>query len=159
MPKKKITEIATEELDSFLQSNGYELYGTQFVKEGRDWFLRIFIDWAEASGSRHIGTDDCEKVSRFLSRRLDELDPIEQNYYLEVSSPGLDRALRKEKDFAKYAGKEVEVGLYKAVNGRKAYSGTLKGLEDGEIVIIGEKGSEMRFPREQVAKAKLKIVL
>jgi len=156
--KKKITEIATEELDVFLSSNGYELYRTEFVKEGKDWFLRIYIDFADAGGGRYISTEDCEKVSRFLSGRLDELDPVEKNYYLEVSSPGLDRALVKEKDYERFSGKEVDISLYKAENGRKTVSGTLVGIKDGKIAILDEKGNEVSFPKEQVAKTKLKIV-
>ncbi|MBR1993470.1 MAG: ribosome maturation factor RimP, partial [Firmicutes bacterium] len=70
----------------FLAAEGYELYNIEFVKEGKDWFLRVYVDMA--SGEGYIGTEDCEKVSRFLSEKLDEEDPIEQNYYLEVSSPG-----------------------------------------------------------------------
>ncbi|MCL1982002.1 MAG: ribosome maturation factor RimP [Clostridiales bacterium] len=158
MAKKKITEIATEELDVFLSSNGYELYRTEFVKEGKDWFLRIYIDFADAGGGRYISTEDCEKVSRFLSGRLDELDPVEKNYYLEVSSPGLDRALVKEKDYERFSGKEVDISLYKAENGRKTVSGTLVGIKDGKIAILDEKGNEVSFPKEQVAKTKLKIV-
>jgi len=158
MSKKKITEIAMQELKGFLHDNGYELYNVEFVKEAKDWFLRIYIDWEDYEANKYISTDDCEKVSRFLSARLDELDPIEKNYYLEVSSPGLDRVLLKEKDYSRYSGKEVDVSLYKALDGKKTFSGTLKGLADDKIVIMDEKGTEMEFPKEQVAKTKLKIV-
>jgi len=160
MAKKKITQIAAEELEGFLRDNGYELYSIEFVKEAKDWFLRVYIDWDQggaADGERYISTDDCEKVSRYLSERLDELDPIENNYYLEVSSPGLDRALLKEEDYRRYSGKEVDVSLYKAVDGRKAYSGILKGMADG-IITISENGTDIEFPAGQVAKTKLRIV-
>ncbi|MEG1584551.1 MAG: ribosome maturation factor RimP, partial [Anaerovorax sp.] len=93
-----------------------------------DWFLRVYID--SESEDTGIGTDDCEKVSRFLSGRLDELDPIEQNYYLEVSSPGMDRALLKDSDYEKYAGKMVDITLYKAIDGKKNISGILEGIVD-----------------------------
>ena len=158
MPKKKITEIAELELEGFLHDNGYELYNIEFVKEAKDWFLRIYIDWEDFGEDKYIGTDDCEKVSKYLGRRLDEIDPIEANYYLEVSSPGLDRALLKEKHYLRYSGKEVSVSLYKAQNGKKTFTGTLKGLVGGNIVITDETGTEMKFPKEQVAKTKLKIV-
>ena len=158
MAKKKITEIATEELAGFLSRHGYELYNAEYVKEGKSWFLRIYIDWAEQDEGKFIGTEDCEKVSRYLSERLDELDPIEKNYYLEVSSPGLDRVLLRDKDYLRCQGKEVDISLYKAENGRKAFSGILKGQVDGNIVITDEKGNEVVFPQEQVAKTKLKIV-
>jgi ribosome maturation factor RimP len=158
MPKQKITEIAERELRSFLHDNGYELYNIEFVKEAKDWFLRIYIDWADFEEGKYISTDDCEKVSRYLSNRLDELDPIEKNYYLEVSSPGLDRVLLEEKHYLRYSGKEVDVSLYKALEGKKTFSGILKGLIDGKIAIIDEKGTEIEFSKEQVAKTKLKIV-
>ena len=101
MAKKKITEIVEEITAEFLAENGLELYNSEFVKEGKDWFLRLYIDRltgedtaeAEEENEQYVSTDDCEKVSRYLSDELDRLDPIEQNYYLEVSSPGLDREL------------------------------------------------------------------
>ena len=158
MTKKKITEIASLELSGFLSENGYELYNIEYVKEAKDHILRVYIDREQQGEDKYIGTDDCEKVSRYLSSRLDELDPIEGNYILEVSSPGLDRTLFREKDYLRYSGKEVEVRLYKALNGRKTYSGVLKGLEGGSVVITDENGNEAGFPIEQVAKTKLKIV-
>ena len=107
----------------------------------------------------YVSTDDCEGVSRFLSSELDRLDPIEQNYYLEVSSPGLDRALIKEKDFIRFSGRMVDISLYKAVDGKKTYQGILKGLtEDNKIVITDENEKEIEFPREQVAKTRLAVI-
>ncbi|MCL2436554.1 MAG: ribosome maturation factor RimP [Clostridiales bacterium] len=158
MQKQKITDIAVRELDGFLADNGYELYNMEFVKEGKDWFLRIYIDWVDDGQDKYISTDDCEKVSRYLSGRLDELDPIEQNYYLEVSSPGLDRVLLTEKHYLRYSGKPVDISLYKALDGKKTYSGTLKGIVGDQIVIIDEKGAEIGFSKEQVAKTRLKVV-
>ena len=165
MAKKKITEIVEEITADFLGQNGLELYNSEFVKEGKDWFLRVYIDKLPKEGAdgnveeEYVSTDDCESVSRFLSAELDRLDPIEQNYYLEVSSPGLDRALLKEKDFIRFCGHMVDISLYKAVDGKKAYQGTLKGLtDDNKIVITDEKGEEIEFPREQVAKARLAVI-
>ena len=165
MAKKKITEIVEEITADFLTENGLELYNSEFVKEGKDWFLRVYIDRLPKEGAdgnveeEYVSTDDCESVSRFLSAELDRLDPIEQNYYLEVSSPGHDRALLKEKDFIRFCGHMVDISLYKAVNGKKAYQGTLKGLtDDNKIVITDEKGEEIEFPREQVAKTRLAVI-
>lgn len=164
MAKKKITEIVEEITADFLGQNGLELYNSEFVKEGKDWFLRVYIDklpkeGADGNVEEYVSTDDCESVSRFLSAELDRLDPIEQNYYLEVSSPGLDRVLLKEKDFIRFCGHMVDISLYKAVDGKKAYQGTLKGLtDDNKIVITDEKGEEIEFPREQVAKARLAVI-
>lgn len=165
MAKKKITEIVEEITADFLGQNGLELYNSEFVKEGKDWFLRVYIDKLPKEGAdgnveeEYVSTDDCESVSRFLSAELDRLDPIEQNYYLEVSSPGLDRALLKEKDFIRFCGHMVDISLYKAIDGKKAYQGTLKGLtDDNKIVITDEKGEEIEFPREQVAKTRLAVI-
>lgn len=190
MAKKKITELIEEITADFLAQNGLELYNSEFVKEGRDWFLRVYIDKtaeaaeaakaaaakaaaeaeaktetetaeteaAQAELSQYVSTDDCEKVSRFLSGELDRLDPIEQNYYLEVSSPGMDRALLKDKDFERFAGEIVDISLYKAVDGKKAFQGKLIGIENGNIVITDEKDKRTEFPREQVAKTKLAVI-
>ena len=130
----------------------------EFLKEGRDWFLRVYIDKKEGQQEEYVSTDDCEKVSRFLSDELDRLDPIEQNYYLEVSSPGLDRALLKDSDYARFAGRLVDLSLYKAVNGSKAFQGILVGLADDKIIIKDEKEVEMQFDRAQVAKTRLAVV-
>jgi len=158
MSKKKIAELAEEILNEFLPANGYELYNIEFVKVAKDRFLRVYIDWDRSAEGRYIGTEDCEKVSRFLSERLDELDPIEENYYLEVCSPGLDRVLLKEKDYLRHLGSAVDVSLYKAVDGRKKITGTLTGLAAGKITITDEKGNDLVFLKEQVAKTKLKVI-
>lgn len=167
MAKKKITEIVEEITAEFLAENGLELYNSEFVKEGKDWFLRLYIDRlpgedtaeAEEENEQYVSTDDCEKVSRYLSDELDRLDPIEQNYYLEVSSPGLDRELIKEKDFVRFCGHMVDISLYKAVNGSKTFQGVLKGLtKDNKIIITDENGREMEFPKEQVAKTRLAVI-
>ncbi len=161
MAKRKIADIVEEISSEFLAENGLELYNCEFVKEGRDWFLRVYIDKTEEAAnalSEYVSTDDCEKVSRFLSEELDRLDPIEQNYYLEVSSPGMDRALLREKDFVRFAGEIVDVSLYKALDGRKAYQGRLVGMENDKIIITDENDKRIEFPREQVAKTKLAVI-
>ena len=139
MAKKKITDVVAELAGDFLAENGYELYNTEFVKEGRDWFLRVYIDKAQAAEAaaeaaeeaepQYVSTEDCEKVSRFLSEKLDESDPIEQNYYLEVSSPGMDRPLITPEHYARYVGEEVEIRLYKAIDGVKNIQGTLENFD------------------------------
>lgn len=157
MAKIRIKELITEVLEEFLEQNGYELYNVEFSKEGKDWFLRVFIDRTEDSAGG-ISTDDCEKVSRYLSARLDELDPIEQNYYLEVSSPGMDRALLKDSDYVRYAGRFVDVTLYQGLNGRKTFFGKLIGIEEGNLVLIDEKENRIEIPIEKVAKTKLAVI-
>ena len=157
MAKNRIKDLITEELSGFLANNGYELYNIEFVKEGKDWFLRVYIDRADDSAGG-VSTDDCEKVSRYLSSRLDELDPIEQNYYLEVSSPGIDRALMKDSDYVRYAGRFVDVALYQGLNGKKTYFGKLEGLKDGNLIITDEKENTIEIPIEKVAKTKLAVI-
>lgn len=157
MAKIRIKELIADILAEFLEKNGYELYNVEFIKEGKDWFLRVYIDRTEESAGG-IGTDDCEKVSRYLSTRLDELDPIEQNYYLEVSSPGMDRALLKESDYVRYAGRFVDVTLYQGINGKKTYFGKLSGIEDGNLVLFDEKENRIEIPMEKVAKTKLAVI-
>ncbi len=105
----KVNETVAGLLADFLEERDMMLWDQEFVKEGRDWFLRIYVDRTDGG---YISTDDCEIVSNFLSEKLDESDPIEQNYYLEVSSPGLDRVLRTREHFEMSAGKLVEVSLY-----------------------------------------------
>lgn len=157
MAKIKIKELVADELSEFLEKNGYELYNVEFIKEGKDWFLRVYIDRSsDADGG--ISTDDCEKVSRYLSARLDELNPIEQNYYLEVSSPGMDRALIKNSDYIRYAGRFVDVTLYQGIDGKKTFFGKLAGIQDGNLVIIDEKENRIELPMEKVAKTKLAVI-
>lgn len=156
MARKKITEITEELLLDFLPGEGYELYSTEFVKEGKDWFLRVFID--RRDGGEYIGIEDCEKVSRYLSARLDEADPIEQNYYLEVSSPGMDRQLIKPEHYVKFKGSEVEIKLYKGVDGTKNICGVLGELKENTIKVTDHDGREWNLELAEIAKAKLAVI-
>lgn len=159
MAKKKITNIVAELLHDFLDEYGYELYNVEFVKEGRDWFLRVYVDKIQQGEQEvFISTEDCERISRFLSEKLDEEDPISQNYYLEVSSPGMDRELFKEEHYARYVGKQVEVRLYQPVDGKKQIDGVLQGLESGIVAIIDEENRSWELSLEQIAKTKLAVV-
>ena len=154
MGKVKVTELVKRELTPFLEENGYELFMTEFVKEGKDWYLRLYIDAEEG-----VSIADCEKVSGFLGKRMDELDPIEQNYILEVSSPGLDRPLIKDSDYEKYKGRIVDVTLYKAVDGSKQFTGELLGLVGNAVMVKDEvDGQERAFPMESVAKVRLAVI-
>ena len=105
----KVTSLVEDLTADFLKKNDLMLWDCEFVKEGRDWFLRVYVDRTDGE---YVSTDDCEKVSQFLSEALDERDPIEQNYYLEVSSPGMDRELVKPEHFKTCLGQEVEVKAY-----------------------------------------------
>ena len=156
MAKKKITEIVAEMMADFLAAEGYELYNIEFVKEGKDWFLRVYVDMA--SGEGYIGTEDCEKVSRFLSEKLDEEDPIEQNYYLEVSSPGMDRPLLKREHYERYVGSEVEIRLYKGKDGTKNIQGVLDSIEGEEITVTDHDNKEWKLELSEIAKANLAVI-
>ena len=114
-----IASVAEKLITPCIEELGYEVWDVEFVKEGSGWFLRVTIDSDDG-----IDIDDCEKVSRAISPILDEVDPIEQNYTLEVSSPGLERTLRKPEHFESCIGEEIEVRLYSPdESGSKAYKG------------------------------------
>lgn len=154
MGKNKIVQGIEEILESYLKESEYSLFNIEYIKEGKDWVLRVYIDKEEGS----IGLEDCEKVSSFLSKTLDEKDLIDRQYTLEVSSPGIDRPLLKDSDFVKYAGKEIDIFLYKAIDGKKIISGKLEGLVDNEIIILNEKGLEEKINRELVSQVKLAVI-
>ena len=156
MAKKKITEIAAEMMADFLASEGYELYNIEFVKEGKDWFLRVYVDMA--SGEGYIGTEDCEKVSRFLSEKLDEEDPIEQNYYLEVSSPGMDRPLLTKAHYERYVGSEVEIRLYKGKDGTTNIQGVLDSIEGETVTVTDHDNKKWELELAEIAKANLAVI-
>lgn len=156
MAKKKIIEIVADMTAGFFEQEGYELYNIEFVKEGKDWFLRVYVDLA--SGEGYIGTEDCEKVSRFLSEKLDEEDPIEQNYYLEVSSPGMDRPLLKKEHYERYTGSEVEIKLYKGRDGTKNIQGILDGIAGDTVTVTDHDNKEWQLQISEIAKANLAVI-
>lgn len=156
MAKKKVTALAEEILSDFIAEEGYELYSSEFIKEGKDWFLRIYIDKPESEG--YIGTEDCEKVSRFLSEKLDEEDVIEQNYFLEVSSPGMDRELMRPEHYQRYTGRQVEVKLYQSIDGSKNINGILDGINGEKIKITDESGNELELDLKDIASTKLAVI-
>ena len=147
--EKKITEL----LLPIVGERGFELADVEFVKEGPNWYLRVYID--KEGG---ITIDDCEMVSRTLEKKMDEADPIQQAYILEVSSPGIDRPLKKPEDFVKYAGEIVDIKLYKPLEGSKEFQGELKGMENKIITILNEKGQELQFAQKDVASIRLAVI-
>ena len=155
---KKISSMIEEWMSDFGPENGYELSRSEFIKEGSDWYLRVYVDKLENGGYGYMSSDDCEIVSRYLSDRLDEADPIKQNYYLEVSSPGLDRPLISDKDFIRFTGSRIEVRLYEAINGKKLIEGELTGLKDGIVTVRTDNGEEISLPKEKAAKINLAVV-
>ena len=158
MAGKKVEELIASWMESYENAADYELSRTEFVKEGQDWYLRVYVDKVEGEGYGTMGTDDCEAISRYLSAKLDEADPIKQNYYLEVSSPGMDRPLISDKDFARFMGSEVEIKLYKPLDGSKFYTGTLTGYENGAVTIQDAKGKEITLQKSDAAKINLAVI-
>ena len=150
MSKREFYEARTEELlKPIVESAGVEIYDVEYVKEGSDFYLRCYID---RDGGVNI--QDCETVSRALSDQLDAEDYIEDAYILEVSSPGLGRPLKKERDFERSLGEEVEIRLYKALNKQKEFTGILKAY-DKETVTIETAEGELVFERPDIALIRL----
>ncbi|NTV89986.1 MAG: ribosome maturation factor RimP [Clostridiales bacterium] len=149
MTKKRIEDVVAELAAPIVERLGFELVDVEFLKEGSNWYLRIYID--KPGG---IAIDDCQAVSEEMSDKLDETDPIKQSYILEVSSPGLERPLKKDSDFEKYKGEEVEVKLFQPFEGKKIYSGELLGLKGTKICIKTVKGAEIEFERADAATVK-----
>ena len=151
MSKKEVHEQKTEEiLLQIVEEYGFELVDVEYVKEGSNWYLRAYID--KPGG---IGVNDCEAVSRRLSDILDEKDYIEDSYILEVSSPGLGRPLKKEKDFARSLGEEVEVRTYRAIDRQKEFIGILKDYDKDTVTIEYEDGETMTFDKADIALIRL----
>ncbi|MCB4302688.1 ribosome maturation factor RimP [Clostridioides difficile] len=150
--KKNLEATIEEIVTKITDEHGFEMVDVEYVKEAGEYYLRVYIDKEEG-----ISLNECELVSRELSPILDEKDPIKGNYFLEVSSPGLDRALKKDRDFVRYQGRDVDLKLYKPLNGCKQFEGELVGLtEDNNIKIIAN-GKEMEFNRKDVAIVRLAI--
>ena len=150
--KKNLEATIEEIVTKITDEHGFEMVDVEYVKEAGEYYLRVYIDKEEG-----ISLNECELVSRELSPILDEKDPIKENYILEVSSPGLDRALKKDRDFVRYQGRDVDLKLYKPLNGCKQFEGELVGLtEDNNIKIIAN-GKEMEFNRKDVAIVRLAI--
>ncbi len=158
MARKKVTDHIWDWMDGFGKEKGYELSRAEFVKEAEAWYLRVYVDKLGPEGYESMSTDDCEIISRYLSEKLDQEDPIQQNYYLEVSSPGLDRLLISEKDFRRFAGSLVDVRLYRPLDGKKALQGILASGSEGNITLVDDKGNEKTISKELVSKVQLAVV-
>ena len=150
------TEEIVEPLVLEVLTQEYELVDTEYVKEGADWYLRILVD--RKLEDEKISLEDCQKLSRLISEMMDEKDPITEQYFLEVSSPGIDRALKKERDFVRESGKDVEIKLYKPMYGQKEFEGTLIGLTQDDIVQIEFNDRIIEINRKDIAIIKLKVI-
>lgn len=151
MSKKEVYEQKAEAiLLRIMEKYGFELWDVEYVKEGSNWYLRAYID--KPGG---IMINDCETVSRELSDILDAQDFIEDAYILEVSSPGLGRPLKKEKDFARSVGEEIEIRTYRAIDRQKEFIGILKEYDKDTITIEYEDGETKQFDRSEIALVRL----
>lgn len=149
--KKNIEEIIENIALPIIQKENFELIDIEYVLEAGHRYLRVFID--KENG---ISLTDCQIISEALTEKLDSKDPISENYFLEVSSPGLDRALKKEKDFTRYAGRDVELNLYKAINNNKQFEGELIGLNDG-VISIKAHDEVIEFNKKDVSIIRLAV--
>lgn len=151
MSRKESYEQRTEELLlPIIEEFHFELVDVEYVKEGGNWYLRAYID--KEGG---ITVDDCEVVSRRMSDLLDEQDFIEESYIFEVSSPGLGRPLKKEKDYARSLGKEIEIRTYRAIEKEKEFYGILKSYDETMVTIELEDNREMTFAKTDIALIRL----
>ena len=147
----KVTELVAALAAPIAEQNGCTLWDVEYVREAGQWFLRVYIDKPEG-----ISINDCEAVSRPLSDALDEADPIEGSYTLEVSSAGADRALKKPEHFRQFLGEQVDVKLYRAREGRKELTGALKAYENGDVTVELD-GTDTLLEKKDVAQVRLHV--
>lgn len=144
--EEKVENLIKQKIENI----GYELYDVEYTKEGKNYFLRIFIDKPEG-----IDINDCEEVNNEITDLLDEANYIKEAYYLEVSSPGIERILRKDSHLQKNIGTQIEIKLFsKDKNGKKEYQGTLKSFDKENINIENEKKEELKIERKNIAQIK-----
>ena len=132
--------------------NGCTLWDVEYVREGADWFLRLYID---KDGG--VDINDCERISRAVDPILDEKDPIPDSYHFEVCSAGLERTLKRPADFERFLGSAVLVRLYRPKDGSKEFAGKLEGYEDGNITILLQNGKQLTFEKSEVALVRLRV--
>jgi ribosome maturation factor RimP len=146
--QKNIVTTVEELLKPVIEGLGYELWDVEFCREGARFYLRITID-----SENGIGIDDCETVHRAIDPVLDEADPIEPSYYLEVSSPGIERTLRTKTHFAKTVGEQIACRLFVAINGTKSVTGVLSEASDDGVVLTLPDETQLSLTYKQIAKA------
>ena len=147
----KVTELVAEFARPIVEAQGCELWDVEYVREGSDYFLRLYLD--KEGG---VDINDCEAVSRAMDPLLDEADPIPESYHFEVCSAGLERVLKRPSDFERFLGSPVTVKLYRPLNGRKEIPAVLTGYCDGRITV--EAGTEtITFEKSQVAQVRLRV--
>ena len=145
-----IEEKVQNLIENKIEELGYQLYDVQYVKEGKDYFLRIYIDKPEG-----IDLNDCETVNDAISDTLDEASYIKEAYFLEVSSPGIERVLRKEKHFEDNIGNVIDIKLFKPIDGKKEYQGILKNFDEEKLQIEEMEGKQVEIDRKNISLVKL----
>ncbi|WP_281975556.1 ribosome maturation factor RimP [Halobacillus litoralis] len=150
-----VTSVTERLVHPILDEMDLELVDIEYKKEGQNWYLRVFID--KEGG---VDIEECGQVSEQLSEKLDEEDPIEIPYFLEVASPGAERPLKSEADFTKFVGEYVYMKLYEPIDGEKEFEGTLKSFEDSTAVVeirIKTRKKQLEIPYQKIAKANLAV--
>ncbi|MBQ2445170.1 MAG: ribosome maturation factor RimP [Oscillospiraceae bacterium] len=147
----KISEQVWQFSQPLVEACGCSLWDVEYVREGGEWFLRLYID--KEGG---VDIDDCEAVSRAVDPVLDEKDPIPESYRFEVCSAGLERSLKRPSDFERFMGSAVMVKLYRPKDGAKEFPGVLKSYDDGAVT-IDMAGRELRFEKAEVALVRLRV--
>ena len=153
--KKELTGVAAKVLslvEEAVSSQGCTLWDIDYLREGADYVLRITLDTGKDGG---VSIEDCERVHRALDPLLDEADPIDNAYYLQVSSPGVERDITLPRHIEALCGERVEARLFAPMNGRRVISGKLLGFDEGGCVVIEEGGKNLALPYEAIAKMKL----
>lgn len=152
----KVTETVEKIAWPIVQELGLEIVDVEYVKEGKNWYLRLYID--KENG---VDIEECGMVSEKLSEKLDEIDPIPHNYYLEVSSPGSERPLKKQEDFEKAIGKNVHIKTYEPIDGEKIFEGILQEFDGTNVTIevrVKTKRKVIQIPYNKIAHARLAVV-
>ena len=151
----KVIDTVNQIVTPILDEMQLELVDVEYVKEGKDWFLRVFID--KPAG---IDIEECGLVSERLSEKLDEIDPITHNYFLEVSSPGAERPLKKKQDYEKSIGKNVFIKTYEPINGEKQFEGVLTEFDGTNVSVeikIKTRKTTITIPYDKIANARLAV--
>jgi ribosome maturation factor RimP len=152
----KVTETVEKIAWPIVHELGLEIVDVEYVKEGKNWYLRLYID--KENG---VDIEECGMVSEKLSEKLDEIDPIPHNYYLEVSSPGAERPLKKQADFEKAIGKNVHIKTYEPIDGEKIFEGILQEFDGMNVTIevrVKAKSKIIQIPYNKIAQARLAVV-
>ena len=148
-----VKQVVQDLVQPYLDEHGFELVDIEYTKEGKNRYLRVFVD--KEGG---IDLEDCSRISEYLSKKLDEADPIRDAYFLEVSSPGAERPLKEPKDFLKAVGKNVYITTYEPIEGAKEFEGELTSYDE-EHLTVRDGNKEVQIPVPKVASARLAVIL